>query len=312
MTAEAPAVPPAGGPPARIDPRWVAARLPQRSPRAHKGTFGRLLVVAGSLEYGGAALLTGLGAARAGAGVVTIATAESVALRLIGQVPELTMMLLSEEAPGLIAPAGWRRLAGEAAGYQAVVIGPGLGRHPATLRRVRSLVAELRIPAVIDADGLNALAQADRWWRGLTAPLVLTPHPAEFARLVRSGGDGPPSDDEAVRAEAAREAAARWGQVVVLKGANTVVAAPGGQVLVSDVATAALATAGSGDVLAGALGALLAAGMEPFDAAACAVAVHGVAGQFAEERVGPSGVLAREIAELLPEAAQRLRRGRAG
>jgi hydroxyethylthiazole kinase-like uncharacterized protein yjeF len=304
-------VPPAGGATARIDPRWVAARLPQRSARAHKGTFGRLLIVAGSLEYAGAALLTGLGAARAGAGLVAIASAESVALRLMGQVPELTMMLLAEEAPGLIAPAGWRRLAAEAARYEAAVIGPGLGRHPATLRRVRSLVAELRLPAVIDADGLNALAQSDRWWRGLTAPLVLTPHPGEFARLVQLSAGEPLPDDEAVRAEAARGAAARWGQVIVLKGANTVVAAPDGRVLVSEVATPALATAGSGDVLAGALGALLAAGTGPFEAAVCAVAVHGDAGLLAEESVGAGGVLAREIADLLPRAAERLRRGQA-
>jgi ADP-dependent NAD(P)H-hydrate dehydratase / NAD(P)H-hydrate epimerase len=287
-----------------ITQRWVAERLPARPERAHKGTFGRVLVVAGSLEYPGAALLTGLGAARAGAGLVCLATAETVAARLAGAVPELTWMLLDEEAPGLIAPAGWRRLATEAARYDAVVIGPGLGRQPATMRRTRSLVGELRRPTVVDADGLNALAVGGHWWRSVGGSLVLTPHPAEFARL--KGGDVPP-DDDAARADAAREAALRWGQTVVLKGARSIVAGPDGELLRSDVATPALATAGSGDVLAGAIGALLAGGLEPHDAAGVGVAVHGAAGVLAEDRIGRAGVIARDVATLLPEAIEQLR-----
>ncbi|MGH2428286.1 MAG: NAD(P)H-hydrate dehydratase, partial [Candidatus Limnocylindria bacterium] len=184
--------------PRSITQRWVAQRLPERPGLAHKGTFGRLLVVAGSLEYSGAAILTGLGAARAGAGLVCVATAESVATTLAGVVPELTWMLLAEEARGLISPAGWRRLLTESSGYDAVVIGPGLGRQPATRRRTRNLIAELHRPAVVDADGLNALADVPRWWQSTRAPLVLTPHPGEFARLTRA--DAPPADDAAARA----------------------------------------------------------------------------------------------------------------
>lgn len=287
-----------------ITQRWVAQRLPSRPERAHKGTFGRVLVVAGSLELPGAALLAGLGAARAGAGLVCVAAAESVGARLAGAIPELTWILLAEEAPGLIAPPGWRRLATDSAGFDAVVIGPGLGRQPATLRRTRSLVAEVQRPTVVDADGLNALAGAQRWWHGLAAPLVLTPHPGEFVRLT---GADPLSDDDADRAAAAREAALRWGQTVVLKGAHTVVADPDGDLLRSDVATPALATAGSGDVLAGAIGAFLAAGLAPGDAAACGVAVHGAAGLLAEDRIGSAGVIARDVATLLPEAIAQLR-----
>jgi len=288
--------------------RWVALRLPARPTNAHKGTFGRLLVVAGSLEYAGAALLVGLGAARAGAGLVTLATPESVGLRLLGVVPELTALLLVEEAPGLIAPAGWRRLAAEAPSYDALVIGPGLGRQAATQRRTRAFVNELRMPAVVDADGLNALADADRWWRGISAPIVLTPHPGEFARLTRTPPDEIGSDDGS-RADAARDAAIRWGHVLALKGPRTVVAAPDGTVIRSDVATPALATAGSGDVLAGVVGAYLAAGLSPLDAAGCGVAVHGAAGLLAEDRIGVAGVMARDIAALVPEAAQQLRAG---
>ena len=288
--------------------RWVADRLPPRPQRAHKGTFGRLLVVAGSQEYAGAALLTGMGAARSGAGLVCLAGAESVGLRLMGLMPELTALLLPEEAPGLVSPAGWRRITAEAGSYDALVIGPGLGRHPATLRRTRSFLAELRQPVVVDADGLNALAETSGWWRGVRGPAVLTPHPREFARLtgVKEQAEALADDDEA-RAAAAGEAAIRWGQVVVLKGAGTVIAAPEGEVLRSDVATPALATAGSGDVLAGCIAAFLAAGCDPLSAAGCGVAVHGAAGLLAEDRIGRAGVIARDVAALLPEAIEQLR-----
>jgi len=291
---------------------WVAKRLPARPARAHKGTFGRLLIVAGSLEYAGAALLTGLGAIKAGVGLACLAAPEAVATRLLGLVPELTSMLLVEEAPGLTAPAGWRQLTTEAAGYQAFVVGPGLGRQPATLRRARSFIGELRLPAVVDADGLSALAAVQKWWQPLRAPLVLTPHAGEFARLMRLPEGQTIPDDDTQRAAAARDAAARWGQVVVLKGAHTVVASPTGDVVRSDIATPALATAGSGDVLAGAIGAFLAAGLEPFDAAGCGVAVHGAAGLLAEDRIGQAGVVARDIANLLPTAIQQLRGGTSG
>lgn len=290
---------------ASLTDRWVAGRLPPRPDRAHKGSFGRVLVVAGSIDYPGAALLTALGAMRAGAGLCRVAAAESVVERLSARVPEITWMALDEEAPGLIAPAGWRRITAEAAAFDAAVVGPGLGRQPATQRRTRQLLAALRIPTVVDADGLNALAVASRWWQGLPGTLVLTPHPVEFERLT--GAEAPDADDDAGRATAAADAAERWGQVVVLKGANSVVAAPDGNVLASRVATPALATAGSGDVLAGAIGALLAAGLSTRDAAACGVAAHGTAGLLVAERVGRAGAMATDIAGHLPEALERLR-----
>jgi hydroxyethylthiazole kinase-like uncharacterized protein yjeF len=293
---------------ASIDRRWIADRLPDRPARAHKGVFGRVLVVGGSLEYAGAALLVGWGAARAGAGLVCVATPESVALRLLGLVPELTSLLLPEEAPGLASPTGWRRLTAETANYDALVVGPGLGHQPNTLRRTRALLSDLKVPAVADADALNALAAADGWWRAIKGRLVLTPHPVEYARLA--GLATPPADEDDVRLEAAREAAQRWGQVVVLKGARSVIASPDGEVARSDVATPALATAGSGDVLAGAIGAFLARGLDPFAAAAVGVAAHARAGQLAERRIGRSGAMARDIAELLPVALEKLRTGR--
>lgn len=288
-----------------ITQRWVAGHLPPRPERAHKGVFGRLLVVAGSIDYPGAALLAALGAMRAGVGLARIAAADSVVARLAGAVPELTWMTLDEEAPGLIAPGGWRRVAAEARDHDAVVIGPGIGRQPATQRRTRQLIAGLEMPVVVDADGLNALADGARWWQGVRGSLVLTPHPGEFARLT--GADAPDGSDDEARAAAAADAALRWDQVVVLKGAHTVIAEPGGDVLRSSVATPALATAGSGDVLSGVIGAFLASGAPSFDAAACGVAVHGAAGLLAAERIGSAGVMARDIAELVPEAIRQLR-----
>lgn len=282
-----------------ITQRWLAEHLPRRDERAHKGSFGRVLVVAGSLEYPGAAVLAGMGALRAGAGLVRVAAADAVHARMAGMAPELTWMMLDEEAPGLIGPGGWRRLTTEAPAYDAVVIGPGLGSLPTTHRRTRSFVAGLARPAVVDADGLNALAGDRRWWREMHATLVLTPHPGEFARLT--GSPAPDARDDAGREAAAADAAVRWGHVVVLKGARTVVAAPNGAVLLSTVATPALATPGSGDVLSGAIGALLAAGLPPLEAAGCGVGLHAAAGQLAEERIGVAGTLAGDIARLLPE-----------
>jgi hydroxyethylthiazole kinase-like uncharacterized protein yjeF len=294
---------------ASLTQRWVAQRLPARPPTAHKGSFGRLLVVAGSLEYAGAALLTGLGAARAGAGLVCLATPESVGTRQRGAVPELTALLLAEEAPGLISPGGWRRVTAEARSYDAVVVGPGLGRQTSTLRRTRTFISDLQVPGVVDADALNALAETDRWWQSTRGRLVLTPHPGEFTRLSRGRSGERLSDEDDPRAAAAGEAAVRWSQVVVLKGARTVIAAPDGALIRSAVATPALATAGSGDVLAGAIGAMLAGGLDPFIAAACGVAVHGVAGLMAEKQVGHAGVMASDVAALLPQAIEALRGG---
>lgn len=289
----------------RITRAWLAEHLPPRPDRAHKGDFGRVLVVAGSRDYPGAAVLTAVGAMRAGAGVVRIAATALVAETMAAAVPEATWMVLDDEAPGLIGPGGWRRLGEEAAGYDAVVIGPGLGRHAGAQRRMRGFVAASVRPTVVDADGLNALAEDPRWWRGRRGPMVVTPHPGEFSRLL--GAQTPDAHDDEGRATAAAGAAARWGVVVVLKGAGTVIAAPDGTVLRSAVATPALATAGSGDVLAGMIAAFLACGTEALPAAACGVGVHAEAGVMAERQIGRAGAVATDVARLVPAAMSSLR-----
>ena len=289
-----------------LDPAWVADQLPERPDNAHKGTFGRVLVVAGSPRFPGAVMLTALGAARAGAGLVCLAVPESLQRQLSASIPEFVWLPLSEEASGVSAPGGWRRIAEEADGYDAVVVGPGLGDLATTRRRSRRLLGEVSRPLVVDADGLNALAEESGWWGGLRAPAVLTPHPGEFARLARVPLDVVADNDD-TRVDLAEQAAAAWGRVVVLKGARTVVAAPDGQVRVSHVASPALATAGTGDVLAGAIGAFLAAGLDPFAAACCGVAAHAAAGLICEERIGRTGVMASDVAATLPAALNALR-----
>jgi NAD(P)H-hydrate epimerase len=186
----------------------------------------------------------------------------------------------------------------------AAVIGPGLGRAPATEAALLDLLATLTVPAVVDADGLNIAAAAGFDWRSCAAPLVLTPHPAEMARLAGLST----AEVQADRAGLAARFAAEHGVTLVLKGAETVVAAPDGRIHVDRHQTVALATGGTGDVLSGVCGAMLAAGLDGFDAAVAAVTIHAEAGCLVEAERGRAGALAGDVIEMLPAAQERLRR----
>jgi NAD(P)H-hydrate epimerase len=286
---------------------WARAHLPSRPQASNKGSFGRVLIVAGSERYTGAASLTALGALRAGAGLVTLASIGAVRQSVSALVPEVTHMPLPEAEGALDTPAG-DLIARALPGFRALVIGPGLGLAPGTQAVVRSLLTSPAAEGqavVVDADGLNVLARHHSWWTETKAHLVLTPHPGELSRLTSR-------DVESLqerRLDAAREAASRWRQVVVLKGAHTVVAAPDGRALISPFATAALATAGTGDVLAGAIAGLLAQGVERFEAAALAVYLHGAAAGEYEDVYGEAGLLASEVASGIARAAAKLRTG---
>lgn len=298
----------------KLDDAIVSALLPERSARGHKGTFGTLLVIAGSLDYAGAALLVCRAAGRTGVGLVTLAVPESLQPLFAAKVVEATTMALPEDDVEELdpEPALARILDHE---HEAVVIGPGLRPGLATAELVRELLAVAAdtdaSPIVLDAEALRSLATIDEWWTGVTRPAVLTPHVGEFARLrTGSGGeaaaDGDLADDDEARVAAAREAATAWGQVVVLKGARTVIAAPGGEVAVAPFENPALATGGTGDVLAGAIGALLAQGLAPFDAARAGVYLHGAAGDAVRERLGDAGLLASDLPDGLAIARKRL------
>ena len=234
-------------------------KLPERPDSGHKGTFGQVVVVAGSLGYTGAAFLSATAAARAGAGYVRLLAAETIYPILAIKCTEVVVTQVPEVGQGVLGHAGLEPIQRYCWGGDAAIIGPGLGREYSTRRMVLDLVTQLRSPAVIDADALNALAAQPRQIARMRRRLVLTPHPAEMARLTGLTVE----QVEADRAGVAQRFAKEWGQVVVLKGAETVIADPDGRVRLNPHRTAALASAGTGDVLAGIIGGLLAQGSSP-------------------------------------------------
>ncbi len=286
----------------------VASLLPARPLDSHKGTFGHLLVAAGSREYVGASVLTCLGAYRAGAGLVTLASPSGVYQLAASQMAEATYLPLDETPEGHIAPAGARAVRQALAGATAGVMGPGLGHSEAVRAFIQAtLLADppTETPVVLDADALNALAETPRWWERLHGPAVLTPHPGELSRLLRSTVPAVQAD----RLNAARQAAEAWGQVVVLKGAHTVVAGPEGQATLSPFANPALASGGTGDVLSGVIGALLAQGLSPYNAAVAGVHLHGSAGEQVRSELGDAGLIATDLLLELPRVMRALRAG---
>jgi ADP-dependent NAD(P)H-hydrate dehydratase / NAD(P)H-hydrate epimerase len=305
------AAPPEGS--VRLDDDLVGALLPARPERGHKGSFGKLLVIAGSLDYAGAALLVCRAAGRTGVGLVTLAIPGSLQPLFAAKVVEATTMALPEDDPEEVdpEPALARILDHE---HDAIVIGPGLRPGLSTVELVRDLVTTDGpddAPVVLDAEALRSLATMDAWWDHITRKAVLTPHVGEFARLRAGAGREPGSDgdldgDDAARVIAARDAATTWKQVVVLKGAATVIAAPDGSVAIAPFENPALATGGTGDVLAGAIGSLLAQGLAPFDAARLGVYLHGLSGDAVRERFGDAGLLASDLPDGLAIARKRL------
>ena len=288
-----------------LTPDIVTQLLPRRPLVAHKGTFGRVLVVAGSRSYTGAPYLACMGAYRVGAGLVTLAAPESLHAILGAKLTEATHLPLPEAAPGVIAPSASRLLAERLEEYQAVVIGCGLSQEPPVLEFIQRLLLSqvLPIPVVLDADALNNLTQVARWWEYLEGQAILTPHPGEMSRLLERDT----ADVQAHRLQMAREGASQWGQAVVLKGAFTVVASPQGPIYLNSHANPGLASAGTGDVLAGAIGGLVAQGLPPFEAAACGVYLHGAAGEEVRREMGDTGMVASDLLPALPRVIKGLK-----
>lgn len=274
-----------------LDAATCAALLPKRPADGHKGSFGTVLCVCGSLDYAGAALLCGLGAARAGAGLVALAVPAALQPVLAGRVPELVTLALPEQPAGRGADSLEAAALIESKTPDALVIGPGMAENEGNRELVLRLLAASGVPVVLDGGALNLLARSGRWWAANNRDCVLTPHPGEFARIM--GTPAGATDD--AREASAKAAAERFRQVVVLKGARTVIATPDGKVAIAPFANAALATAGCGDVLAGTIGALLAQRLLPFDATRLAVWLHGRAGERISERIGDSGLLASDL-----------------
>ena len=283
-----------------------ALDLPDRPRDGHKGTFGTVVVLAGSQGFTGAAYLSATAAARSGAGIVKLLVAESIYPILAAKCVEVIATPVPEVAPGAVGHLGHDVVARHFQGAAAALVGPGLGRDSSTWRLVNDLVLEIGCPLVIDADGLNALADNRRTLGRLPRDRVLTPHPGEMARLTGA----PVATDRAGRLELAANAAREWKAVVVLKGAHTVVAAPDGQVSEDPHEVPALATGGTGDVLGGLIAGLLAQGLDPFTAAVSGVYIHGEAGRRVASRLGEAGLLASDLLEEIPVIQKLLREGR--
>jgi len=282
----------------------VLPKLPARRGDAHKGDFGRVLVVGGSRGMIGAPALAANAALRGGAGLVTVAVPETVQLAAAALCPCATSVPLACAADGTPAGDAVRQAMDAAEGCDVLAVGPGMARGTVQRDIVRAAV-EQTAPVVLDADGLNNLAEIDNWAALVRCPLVLTPHPGEFATLT--GGAVAPiqSDREGVALAAARQwASAGTALVVALKGAGTVVT-DGRRVYVNATGNPGMATGGSGDVLTGLSAALLAQGVEPFDAACLAVYVHGLAGDLAAEKLGEVSLIASDLLDFLPQAMKK-------
>ena len=271
--------------------------LPARALSGHKGSFGHVLVVGGSPGKTGAVLLAAQGALRAGAGLVSLAAPRSLYPIYASRLAEAMCVVLDDPAGGVLAAPHVAALARELEARDVLVLGPGLGRDAGSAELVRALLALARVPAVVDADALNAFA-GDLEALRCTAPRILTPHPGEAARLL--GCSTAEIQDD--RAAAARALAARSGAIAILKGARSVIATPEGELCVNPTGGPGLAAGGSGDVLAGLVGALLGQGLRAWDAARVGAFLHGVAGDL-----GPTvGGLASELASRIPSAWQAL------
>ncbi len=278
--------------------------LPERPGNSHKGTFGHLFVLAGSRRFSGAVKLTCDAAMRSGVGLVTAGVPAPLIDALAGFMAEPMLLPLPATDAGTTAYEAADAIHDFIEDKSAMVVGPGLSQEPSTMRLSRRLALERRIPLLLDADGLNAFAarRTRHVLRDTTCDVraVFTPHPGEMARLAGLDTASVQQD----RAGVASKCAALWHATVVLKGAGTIVAAPDGQVRQCPVGNAGMATGGSGDVLSGIIGALLAQGCAAFEAACIGVYAHGLAGDLAAQIKTERGLIARDIIDALPAAWQ--------
>ncbi len=280
----------------------VQGFLGKRREDANKGDFGRLLIVAGSLGKAGAAVMAARGALRTGAGLVSVATPSSIVPIIQHQVFEAMCVASAESIDGTLGIGADIELLKAAAKMTAVALGPGLTTHFEAVQSVRNLLKGLTVPVVVDADGLNALAGALDILKKVRVPVILTPHPGEMARLVNVSTDEVQKD----RIGIASRFAIKYKVILVLKGAGTVVATPGGDVFVNSTGNAGMATGGTGDVLTGMVGSFLAQGYTALEAACLGVYFHGLAGDLAAADKGETSLVAGDLIEQIPEAIKQI------
>jgi NAD(P)H-hydrate epimerase len=277
--------------------------LPELPPDAHKGTFGTVLIVAGSAGMAGAAVLSARGALRGGAGLVTVAAPLSAQRTVAVLVPEATTLPLPENRQGSLTPEALALLREKWRHCSALAVGPGLTASESVAEVLAGILKECPLPVVLDADALNLLAAHPHMLKERSEPAIITPHPGEAARLLGSTADRVQAD----RITAVRELAERFKCTVLLKGAYTLTAGPAGAVVLNPTGNSGMATGGSGDVLTGLLAALLARGMTATPAAAAAAWLHGLAGDVAASVLGRDALNAGNLTDHLPQAWQKTR-----
>ncbi len=275
------------------------AALPTRRPSSHKGTYGHVGVIAGSVGKTGAAAMAALAALRIGTGLVTVAVPSSVNDVLEAKLLEVMTLPMPETKARTFARTGLERLLAFAGARDAVVVGPGLTTHPETVDLVQEFVKRIDKPCVLDADALNALAGKASLLTECKRPPVITPHPGEMARLETEATTQSVNQD---RLGTATRFARERGVFVILKGARTVIARPDGLAAICPTGNPGMATAGTGDVLTGMVGGFLAQGLSPWDAACAATYFHGLAGDLAASLLGQAGMIARDLIRQIPHA----------
>lgn len=291
-------------------PRWwlatvfdVQDKLPPRPADSHKGSFGQILLVAGSLGMSGAALMSAKSCLKSGAGLAIVATCKSLLQSLPAE--EIIYKGCAETADGSLSKEAMKAIEHEMERAEVMVIGPGLSSNDETIELIQELIKKVRVPCVIDADGLNALSKNPKVLTEAEGGFIFTPHPKELSRLMGKTVKEVQSD----RIRAAQEAAKRFGATIVLKGAHTVVATPDDDVFIIPTGNSGMATAGSGDVLSGVIAGLLAQGMNRTWAAVAGAYIHGASGDVAATELGEDGMVASDIMNCVPIVMKMLREG---
>ncbi|MDD3652871.1 MAG: NAD(P)H-hydrate dehydratase [Desulfotomaculaceae bacterium] len=285
-----------------ITAELVKEWLPPRPPAAHKGSFGRVLVVAGSRGMTGAAYLVGEAALRTGAGLITVAVPESLHNILETKLSEVMTVPLPDTGNGSLSQSARQSILNLLDNASVLALGPGISTLPEVVTLVRELLPSVRVPCVLDADALNALAGEVETMRKVQAPVIITPHPGEMARLL----DISTKEIQEDRISVAEKAAVTWNVVTLLKGARTVVAAPSGAIYINPSGNPGMATGGSGDVLTGVIASLVAQGLEPVQAASAGAFIHGLAGDLGVRVKGMAGLTAGDIIHNLPAATREI------
>lgn len=271
----------------------VISKLPGRPIDANKGTFGSALIIAGSKNFPGAAILSCLACARVGAGLVTLATPKDVYEIVVPKIPFATFLEFSEVEDNLEK-------------YNSVLIGPGLGMNKELRLKIQDwmnneILKQKKL--VLDADCLNILSEINDWYKIIETDAVLTPHPGEMSRLMGLKIE----EIQSNREEIVKKFSKLWNKTLILKGAETVIANPQGEIFVGPFKNPLLATAGTGDVLSGVIAGLLAQGLNLTNAAVCGVYIHGMTGETLKEKFGDRGLVATDLIEVLPQVFKSLK-----